>query len=61
MVRCEEVQNYASDVGIKWNFIVELAPWMGGFYEKLVGLAKRALWKTLGRKLLTLIQMQTLL
>ena len=48
MVRCEEVQNYASDVGIKWNFIVELAPWMGVFYEKLVGLAKRALQKTLG-------------
>ena len=61
VVRCEEVQNYASDVDIKWNFTVELAPWVSGFYEILVGLAKRALRKTLGRKLLTLIQMQTLL
>lgn len=61
LVRFEEVQNYASYVDIKWNFTVELAPWMGGFYEFLVGLAKRALRKTLGRKLLTLIQMQTLL
>ena len=59
MLHCDEVQNYASDVGTKWLFIVEMAPWMGGFYERLVGLVKRALRKTLGRKLLTLVQMQT--
>ena len=34
---------------------------MGGFYERLVGLVKKALRKTLGRNLLTLIQLQTLL
>ena len=34
---------------------------MGGFYERLVGLVKKALRETLGRKLLTLIKMQTLL
>ena len=50
-----------SNKEIKWNFIVEMAPWMGGFYERLVGLVKKALRKTLGRKLLTLIQLQTLL
>ncbi|MCG7892044.1 MAG: hypothetical protein N0C80_17530, partial [Candidatus Thiodiazotropha endolucinida] len=61
MTKCEEVQNYASTVGLKWIFIVELAPWMGGFYERLVGLVKRALRKTLGRKLLSLIQMQTVI
>ena len=22
---------------IKWTFTIELAPWMGGFYERLVG------------------------
>ncbi len=57
----EEIQNYASNKGIKWSFIVELAPWMGGFYERLVGLVKRALRKTIGRKLLSLEQMSTLL
>ena len=61
MTKCKDVQNYASSVGIKWNFIVELAPWMGGFYERLMGLVKKALRKTLGRKLVTLIKMQTLL
>lgn len=61
VTHCEDVQNYASDAGTKWIFIVEFAPWMGGFYERLVGLVKRALRKSLGRKLLTLVQMQTLL
>ena len=61
MTHCEEVQNYASEKGTKWIFIVEMAPWMGGFYERLVGLVKRALRKTLGQNLLTLVQMQTLI
>ena len=29
----EEIQSYVSNVGIKWLFIVDMAPWMGGFYE----------------------------
>ena len=49
LLRSEEVQNYVSNVGIKWSFIVEQAPWMGGFYERLVGLVKHALRKTIGR------------
>ena len=61
IIQCEEVQNYSSDHGIKWKFIVEYAPWMGGFYERLVGLVKRSLRKTIGRKILTTIQMQTFL
>ncbi len=33
--------------------------WKGGFYERLVGLVKRALRKTIGRKLLSVEQMST--
>ena len=29
-----------SDAEIKWKFIVEYYPWMGGFYESLVGMVK---------------------
>ena len=36
-----EVQSYTTNQGIEWNFIVELAPWMGGFYERLVGTSPR--------------------
>ncbi len=32
-----EVASYVANEGIQWTFIVELAPWMGGFYERLVG------------------------
>ena len=38
VTKCDEVQNYASNIGVKWTFIVELAPWMEGFYERMVGL-----------------------
>ncbi|XP_071150570.1 uncharacterized protein [Mytilus edulis] len=31
------VQTYMTNEGIQWQFIVELAPWMGGFYERLIG------------------------
>ena len=34
---------------------------MGGYYERLVGLVKRSLRKSLGRRMLTLVQLQTLL
>ena len=30
----EVIQSYFSGGGIKWSFIVELSPWMGGFYER---------------------------
>ena len=43
------------------TFIVELAPWMGGFYKRLVGLTKRALRKTVGKKCLTEKQLSTVL
>lgn len=60
-IQSEEVQSYMSGEGIRWTFIIELAPWMGGFYERMVGLVKRALRKTVGRRLLTLEQLTTLL
>ena len=59
--KCNEVQSFVSNVGIKWTYIVELAPWVGGFYERPVGVVKRAMRKTIGRKILTLVQLQTLL
>ncbi|VDI74301.1 Hypothetical predicted protein [Mytilus galloprovincialis] len=52
----EDVQNFASNSGIRWSFIIELSPWMGGFYERLVGLVKHSIRKTLKKKLLTNVQ-----
>ena len=56
-----EVQTYISNLGIHWKFITELSPWMGGFYERLVGLVKRALRKSLGSLTLHFDQLQTLI
>ena len=61
IVKSEEVQNYVSNSGIKWSFSVELAPCMGGLYERLVGLVKRSLRKSVGRNLLTDTQLETLI
>ena len=41
-----DVQHYVSNE--YWKYIVEYAPWRGGYYERLVGLTKRSLKKTLG-------------
>jgi len=59
IITAENVQSYSSSVGITWVFIVELAPWMGGLYERMVGLVKRALRKTIGKRLLTYDQFNT--
>ena len=55
------VHSYVAEHRIKWNFIVELSPWMGGFYERLVGSSKMALRKSIGKKCLTMMQLQTFL
>ena len=52
----KDVMSYASSKNIKWKFTIELAPWMGGFYERLVGLVKRSLRKAIGKLCLTIIK-----
>lgn len=56
-----DVLSYVANENIQWKFIVELAPWMGGFYERLVGLVKRSLRKAIGKICLTNEQLLTLL
>ena len=55
----ENVHRFTSDAGIKWKFIIEFSPWMGGFYERLVGMAKSSLRKAIQRKFLTTTQFRT--
>ena len=49
----EKVQSYLSDEGITWSFNLSRAPWWGGQFERLIGLFKRAFYKTIGGGLLT--------
>ena len=57
----KDVLSYAANESIRWKFIVELAPWMEGYYERLIGLVKRSLWKAIGKLCLTYEQHLTIL
>jgi hypothetical protein len=59
--RSEEVQRYLSTKGVTWQFIIERAPWQGGFWERLIQSTKRCLKKILGRTSLTFEEMRTIL
>ena len=61
IVNDPQVHGYLSAKRIKWKFIIELSPWMGGFYERLVGTTKMALKKSIGKLHLTLTQLQTII
>ncbi|XP_063364633.1 uncharacterized protein LOC134653232 [Cydia amplana] len=43
---------YCIEKGIEWRFIPQLAPWHGGFYERLIGVVKHSLKRTLEKHLL---------
>ena len=57
----EDTVSYAANENIQWIFTVELAPWMGGFYERLVGIVKRSLRKAIGKVCLSSEQLLTIL
>ncbi|WKX89443.1 hypothetical protein Q1695_008809 [Nippostrongylus brasiliensis] len=53
------ITDYCTARKIIWRFITPLSPWKGGFYERLVALFKSAYRKSIGRIVLTLSQLQT--
>jgi hypothetical protein len=50
-----------SDVCPEWKFSVPRAPWHGGWWERLVGVVKSALRKSVGIKSLTLAELEACL
>jgi len=56
-----DTQSYLANKGIKWSFTIELAPWIGGFYKRLIGLVKQSLRKSIGKISLTMIQLETVI
>ena len=61
IIRSEEVRQYLVERRVKWNFIIERAPWWGGFWERLVASVKRPLKRIFGRSTLTYYELQTIL
>lgn len=56
-----DCQKFLTNHGIKWQFITERAPWWGGFYERMIGLMKRKLKKTIGKASLNPVELSTVL
>ncbi|KAK3752127.1 hypothetical protein QZH41_019249, partial [Actinostola sp. cb2023] len=52
-MRDEGTQNYLAHKSIVWQFNLSRAPWWGGQFERLVGIVKQALYKSVGRAVLT--------
>jgi len=61
ITRSNWVLRYLVNQRISWNFIIERAPWWGGFWECLVRSVKVSLKKVLGRATLNFEQLLTLM
>jgi hypothetical protein len=49
---------FLADNAIEWRFNLSRAPWWGGQFERLIGLFKRAFYKTIGNGTLTLDELE---
>ena len=61
MACLKDVLRYFANNGVHWKFIVEKAPWWGGFWEHLIQSVKRCLRKYIGRTTLSYDELNTLL
>ena len=61
VARDERMQNYLSINQIHWQFNLSCAPWWGGQFERMIGLVKSALNKTIGHGMLTWKELQEVL
>ena len=53
----EQLQAYLAEEQITWRFNLSRAPWWGGQFERLVGVFKRAFYKTIGGGMLSWIEL----
>ena len=60
LLNSEEIHTALGRQGTMWKFIPKKAPWFGGFWERLIGLTKTAIKKTLGRAHVNLEVLQTI-
>ena len=52
VVKNETVHNFLAHEEIKWKFNLSRAPWWGGQFERLIGLTKNTMYKSIGSSML---------
>jgi len=60
LLSSQEIKTVLGREGVTWRFIPKKAPWFGGYWERLIGLTKMAIKKTLGRAHINLMTLQTI-
>ena len=55
------VKDFLRNNNIKWKFILERSPWLGGFYGGLIGITKSCLKKVMAKALLTFAKLSTVI
>ena len=61
LMKDEKLQDYFAHHLIKWKFNLAKAPWWGGQFERLVGIVKQALYKSIGRAILDFDELEEVL
>ena len=59
--KAKETRQFLADRGISWQFNVPRAPWMGGFFERMIQSTKRCLKKVLKNSSLTYEELETVI
>ena len=57
----QELHDFLSSETIIWKFNVPKAPWWGGQFERLIGLIKASLYRTIGKAQLTWANLEEVL
>lgn len=61
-LKCDkDLKNILAEKKIEWKMITPYSPWKGGFYERLIGLTKKFLVKTIGQKRISLDELSVVI
>ena len=61
LFRSPRVKEYFTCKSVEWRFIIELSPWQGGMWERMIRSTKRCLKKIIGQAMLSYSELCTLL
>ena len=57
----ERLNDFLARQDILWQFNLSRAPWWGGQFERIIGLVKQCLYKTIGKTSLTFTELEGVL